>query len=236
LSPWGRLVAVCAVLVLGFVGLLAAWALASREERVVTSAVDGSVDGLDLDLGDADVAVVGGGRRPAIGMERTDRFSFGQDASIARRLDGSVMRVRARCPKGVPDLCSASYRIVVPDNVPVDVRTTSGSVRFTDYTGSARVATRSGAIAVSGFCGFSLEARAESGPIDVVTACPVQRLTLRSTSGDVRVAVPPARYMVEAESASGEEHVAGLTAAPDAIYTIQALSSTGDVRVEGRGP
>jgi putative adhesin len=236
LSPWGRLVAVSAILVVGFVALLASWDLASRHERVVTTSVAGNVDGLDLDVGDADVVIAGGGKRPAIGIERTDRFAFGHDARVAPVLDGSVFRLRSRCPRSVPSTCAVGYRITVPDNVPVDVRTAGGSVRFADYTGSARVATGSGDVDVSGFCGFSLQARAESGDIAASTACPLQRLTLRSTSGAVRATVPPARYSIEAESASGDEEVVGLQPATDAIYAIQALSSSGDVRVERRGP
>src|SRR3954447_27057427 len=217
LSPWGRLVAVCAALVVGFVGLLAVWDLASRHERVVTSSVAGGVDGLALDLGDADVLIAGGGRRPTVGIERTDRFAFGHDAEVTPTLDGSVFRLRSRCPSSVPATCSVTYRITVPDNVPVDVRTSGGNVRFADYSGSARIATASGDIDVSGFCGFSLQARAETGDIAAATACPLQRLTLRATSGTVRATVPAARYAIEAESASGDEHVRGLQGGTDAI-------------------
>ena len=45
------------------------------------------------------------------------------------------------------------------------MRTTSGNVAFRGYRGSARVTTRSGDIDVAGFCGFSLQARAETGDI-----------------------------------------------------------------------
>jgi DUF4097 and DUF4098 domain-containing protein YvlB len=126
------------------------------------------------------------------------------------------------------------YRVVVPDNVPVTVRTAGGAVRFQGYRGSARVTTRGGDIDIAGFCGFSLQARAESGDIAANAACAPQQLTLRSTHGSVRVSVPRGRYQVEAESAAGRHSVRGLDAAPDAPFAIQALSSTGDVSVEGR--
>jgi hypothetical protein len=50
----------------------------------------------------------------------------------------------------------------------------------------------------------------------------------------VHVSVPPGRYQVEAESASGSETVSGLDAVTDAPFAIQALSSSGNVSVEGR--
>jgi DUF4097 and DUF4098 domain-containing protein YvlB len=126
------------------------------------------------------------------------------------------------------------YRLVVPDDVPVTVRTSGGKVSFGGYRGSARVTTRSGDIDIESFCGFSLEARAESGDIDVSTACAPQQLSLRSTSGSVLASVPAGRYMVEAESASGEHQVRGVDAVSESPFSIQALSSSGDVSVEGR--
>jgi DUF4097 and DUF4098 domain-containing protein YvlB len=124
--------------------------------------------------------------------------------------------------------------VVVPDNVPVTVRTTSGTVRFSGYRGSARVTTRSGDIDIAGFCGFSLDARAEGGDIVTSAACAPQQLTLRSIMGSVRASVPAGRYQVEAESASGTESVSGLDAVADAPFAIQALSSSGNVSVVGR--
>ena len=146
---------------------------------------------------------------------------------------GSCACARA-APTRYPRACSVSYRVVVPDNVPVTVRTTGGKVTFRAYRGSARVTTRSGDIDVAGFCGFSLEARAESGDIAADTACAPQQLAVRSNEGSVHVTVPPGRYQVEAESASGSETVRGLDAVADAPFAIQALSSSGSVSVEGR--
>jgi DUF4097 and DUF4098 domain-containing protein YvlB len=144
------------------------------------------------------------------------------------------LRIHSRCPTTVPSSCSVRYRVVVPDNVPIDVRTGAGTVRLRSYRGSARVTTHSGGIDIRGFCGFSLQARAESGDIAADAACAPQRLSLRSTDGNVRASVPPGRYQVEAESSSGSERVSGVAPVVDAPYSIQALSSTGDVEVAGR--
>src|SRR5262249_7534077 len=158
------------------------------------------------------VTITGGGRRTTLGVERTDRYAFGHDADIRRTVADGVLRLQARCPNAVPRACSVDFRLVVPDNVPVTVRTTSGTVTFLGYRGSAGVTTRGADIAVAGFCGFSLEARAESGDIVAGAACAPQQLTVRSTTGSVRATVPPGRYQVEAESASGSETVTGVDA------------------------
>ena len=223
-----------ALLVGGAVAALAIASVASSHERVVSFDVRGSLSGVSLDVDDADVTITGGGQRAVLGVQRTDRYAFGHDADVQRTVAGGELRLRSRCPNTIPRACSVSYRVVVPDNVPVTVRTTDGTVSFRGYRGSARVTTRSGDVDVAGFCGFSLEARAESGDIAAAAACAPQQLTVRSNQGSVRVAVPPGRYQVEAESASGTESVSGLDAVADAPFAIQALSSSGNVSVVGR--
>jgi hypothetical protein len=234
ISRWGVVVMVSALLIVGGATALAIASVTSSHERLVSFAVRGSLSGVALDVDGADVLIAGGGQRSVLGVQRTDRFAFGHDAEVKRSVAGGELRIQSRCPNAVPRACSVRYRVVVPDNVPVTVRTRGGAVRFQGYRGSARVSTRSGDVDVAGFCGFSLQARAESGDITTSTACAPQQLTLRSTQGSVRVSVPPGRYQVEAESASGRHSVRGLDAAPDAPFAIQALSSSGDVTVVGR--
>jgi Putative adhesin len=232
LSPWGRLVAVSALLVLGSAIALAVARAASGQERLATYAVRGSLNGIALDLGDGDVVVAGGGDRPDVAVQRTDRFTFGHDATVRRSVRDGVFRIRSRCPETVLHSCSVRYRIVVPDNVPVEVRTGSGTVRFSRYRGSGSVTTRSGDVHVEGYCGFSLLARSDSGDIDADAACPPQQLMLRSTSGNVRAVVPDGRYRVDADSASGQAVVRGVRAVQDGPFSLDASSSSGDVTVE----
>ena len=206
---------VSALLVGGAVAVLAITSFTSSHERVVSFAVRGSLSGVSLDVDDADVMITGGGQRALLGVQRTDHYAFGHDADVRRTVAGGDLRLRSRCPNAVPRACSVSYRVVVPDNVPVAVRTTSGTVTFRGYRGSARLTTRSGDIAAG-------------------AACAPQQLTVRSNEGSVDVSVPPGRYQVEAESASGSETVSGVDAVADAPFAIQALSSSGNVSVEGR--
>jgi hypothetical protein len=234
LTPWTRLVAVCAVLVVGCLVLLAVLAVASRGERIVSYPVRGSLNRLQLDLGDGDVVIARGGRRPAIEVQRRENYAFGHGATSRREIAGGVFTVRSRCPRTVMHTCAVRYRVVVPDNIPIDVRTTSGSIRLDGYRGSARLASGSGNVTINDFCGFGLQARAESGTIAANVDCALQQLSARSTSGSVRVVVPPGRYRLDAETAAGERTVRGVTEATDAPFSLQALSSSGDVTVEGR--
>jgi hypothetical protein len=208
------------------------WWAATREERVSSFAVTGSLNGVTLDLGDADADIIGAGERPGIRVRRTDHSAFGRRAVGQRDVSGGVLRIRSRCPSSVLGSCSTSYRLTVPDNVPVTVRTGAGDVRFDRYQGSARIDTTEGDIAVSAFCGFALQARAETGAVRAATSCAPERMELRSSTGDVRAVVPPGRYRVDADG--GSRTVRGVTAADDAPFSIQALSSAGDVEVLGQ--
>jgi hypothetical protein len=227
---------VCAALVGGLAIVLAVWTLADRSERRVGYTVGGTLNGLTLDLGDADVTVVGAGGRETVAVDHVDRFGFGHDATTRRSIDAGVFRVWSRCPSTVLHGCSVRYRVAVPDNLPLTIRTGTGSVTLRGYRGSARITTGDGDVDVTGWCGFSLQARAEGGgDVQAGATCSPQRLSLRSTTGSVRVQVPAGRYRVDASTAGGTPIVRGIASDADAPYAIQALSSSGDVRVE-RGP
>jgi hypothetical protein len=234
LSPWGRVVAISALLVVGGALALAIGAVATTREIRASYPITGTVEGLTFDLGDGDIVVVGGGRRDAVEVQRSERYSFGHRALTAPRVDGSSYRVLSRCPTSLLGPCEVGYRIVVPDNVALDIRTSGGHVRLQGYRGTAKVTTGDGAIDISGYCGNSLDARAGAGAIRLQASCAAPRLSLRSGSGTIRAVLPPGRYDLDAESTSGSVRVLGVTARDDAPYSVQVLSSSGDVSVEGR--
>jgi hypothetical protein len=232
MSPWAWVVMGSAVIVVGGALVLGAWWLATSEKQIASYSVRGAVNRVSLDLAGAKAVVVGGGSGRAVLVRRTDEFSFGRRAQAQRDVSDGVLRLRSRCPHTVLASCSSSYQVRVPDNIPVTVHTSSGDVRFSAYRGSADIATGTGNISVGGYCGFLLEARAESGNVQASASCSPERLVLRSRSGDVRAIVPAGRYRVDADSDGGSRKVAGLTAAEDAPFQIQALSGAGDVDVE----
>lgn len=228
------MVAVSAVLIAGSALVLGIWWLGSSEQRIASYSVRGSLTSISLDLGGANAIVVGGGMRPDVSVRRTDSFAFGRIADADRQVSGGVLRLRSRCPDIVLGTCSAVYQVTVPDNVPVNVRTSSGDVRFTNYRGSARIDTQTGDITVGSFCGFALQARAETGNVTANASCALERMELRSRTGDIHAIVPPGRYRLDADSDAGSRQVRGITQADDAPFQIQALSSAGNVGVETR--
>jgi hypothetical protein len=234
LSPWGRVVAISALLVVGGGLALAIGALASTREVRRSYPVTGALEGLSFDLGDGNIEVVGGGRRDAVSVRHTERYAFGLEADTQRTVTAGVFGIHSRCPTTLLGPCTVDYRVIVPDNVAVDVRTSGGNVTFRGFRGSAKVTTTGGQIDISGYCGNSLDARAGAGDIALEASCAPPRLSIRSGSGSIRAVLPAGRYAIDAESTSGDANVRGITAHDDAPYSVQVLSASGDVDVEGR--
>ncbi len=230
-TAWWWLVAAC-VLALIAVGVATAiWWARSSETRTTSYRVLGDLARIRLDVGAADLEVDGGGG--AVEVRRVDRFAFGHPSSERHTVAAGRLTIVSRCPRQVIGRCRTSYRVTVPDNVAIEVVTSSGSVKLTGVRASVQVQTGSGPVAADGFCGFSLRAISEAGDLHAAADCSTERLELRSRSGNVRAIVPAGRYRIDAESDSGRETVRGVTPDDDAPYQVQALSTTGNVAVDG---
>jgi hypothetical protein len=151
------------VVLVGAAGLI--WWAASRETRTTTYAVRGSLEAITLDLGQADVTVVGAGGESSVGVRHVDEFAFGRPPETTRRVVDGELRLRSRCPDAILNPCSSSYRVSVPDNIPLTVLTSSGDVRFDGVRGSVRVQTGSGDVRVLVPQGrYQVDADSDAGP------------------------------------------------------------------------
>lgn len=227
---WWWVVAASALVLVVVAGVMAVWSIRSHETVETKYRILGDVAKLRLDLGNADVEIDGGAS--AIEVRRLDEFSFGAPPDEQRDVENGTVSVVSRCPDQVVGSCRTSYRLTVPDNVPLDIETTGGDVDVAGVRAQVQVTTESGAVRATGFCGFSLQAVSDTGNVSTVSECSADRLELRSRTGDVRAVVPPARYTVDAQSDTGDVRTRGLTSTDDAPFQIQALSTDGDVTIE----
>jgi hypothetical protein len=230
-SPWWWLVAGCGFALLIVAAVLAVWWAQSRETRTTSYRVLGDLAGVRLDLGAADVEIDGGGS--AVEVRRVDTYAFGHPVIERHRVEDGRLQITSRCPRQVLGGCRPSFHVTVPDNVAVEVNTSSGTVHVTGVRASVSIQTDSGGVAASGFCGLSLRAISEAGDVNGAADCSTERLELRSRSGDVRAVVPAGRYRIDAETDTGRQVVRGVTPDDDAPYQVQALSTTGNVSVLG---
>ena len=226
---WWWLVAASALVLVIVAAVLVIWSIRSHEQRTTPYRILGDVTGLRLDVGDADVEIDGGAT--AIEMTRIEEFSFGRPSTGEPRVENGTVSVVSRCPEQVIGSCHVRYRLTVPDNVPIVIETSSGTVDLAGVRASVQISTGSGGIRATGFCGFSLRAVSDSGNVSTTSECSADRLELRSRTGDVRAVVPAARYTIDAQSDTGEVRMRGLVPSEDAPFQIQALSTSGDVTV-----
>jgi DUF4097 and DUF4098 domain-containing protein YvlB len=196
--------------------------------------VTGSLTRVEIDVpsGGAEVLDAPGS---TVEVRRTDSFAFDRRAHERRAVSGGVLKISSRCPRMAVGGCSSSYRVAVPENVPVVVRSGDGSVRLSAFRGSADVQTGSGDVTVDGFCGFALSIKTGAGDVRATATCSPQSLNLRSSSGDLEATVPAGGYRVEADSNTGHTEVTGVQRNAAAPYDVQALSDSGDVTVRGGG-
>jgi len=228
---WPLLVAVSFVLLVGGItAFTAAWLLSGRT-RTTSYTAHGPLTGVQIRVVSGDVVIVGGSQG-GVSVRLTDRSTFGHGPTEWRHRVDQRLEIASTCPKLAVGACAANYRVAIPDDVPVSVRTDRGSISVEGYHGSASLATGDGSVTVDGFCGYTLRATSARGDISVVTSCSPERLEVRSTSGNVSATVPPGRYRIDATAGGGPALVKGLTTDPNAPWAIQALSTGGDVTVE----
>lgn len=211
--------------------VLAIWWGTSSETRTTSYGVTGDLSTVRLDLGGANVEVDGGG--DAVAVRRVDDFAFGHPPTEQRSVAPGKLTIVSRCPRQVIGECRSTYRVTVPDNVAIQVQTSSGNVRLSGVRASVSVQTGSGNVSADGFCGFLLHATSEAGNLRAAADCSTEQLVLRSRSGNASAVVPAGRYRIDAESDTGTRILRGVTPDDDAPYAVQVLSTTGNVAVTG---
>ena len=71
------------------------WWLTSRETRIVSYRVVGTLSAVELDLGSAPVQIVGG-PGGAVEVRRQEEYAFAQPPRETRRVEGGVLKISSR--------------------------------------------------------------------------------------------------------------------------------------------
>jgi DUF4097 and DUF4098 domain-containing protein YvlB len=226
-------VVVSTLLLLAAATLLAAMWLATSttSSTSFTAQIPSTLGHVVIEVSSGNVEILGS-TSPDVLVSRVDSSVFGHSPEERRFVADDVFRIESSCAQLVVGSCAADYRLTVPEKVRLTIVAEHGDVRLTAYRGSAVVSTRGGTLTVNAFCGATLDASSKSGDIEVVATCPPQNLTLRTTTGDITVRVPPDRYSVDADTIGGKLALLGLEDDAGARSKIQALSNSGDVRLE----
>ena len=235
-SSWGWLVTISAFALLTAGLVMVVWWAATIEERTGTYIVRGTVNGITLDIGDADLQIVGGGAQAALQVRRTDRFAFGHPAEAER----DRPRRHAAPALALPGGADRQLLVLLPP-ARARQRACHGEDHERQRVAPAATAARPastparGDVDFDGWCGFNLQIRADVGRRARGRGVLARAAAAALAPGPVEALVPPGRYRVDAESDEGKRSVRGVTTGDDAPFQIQALSTTGDVSV-GSGP
>ncbi|MEE6259639.1 DUF4097 family beta strand repeat-containing protein [Plantactinospora sonchi] len=246
--PVGHTLAAVTVLA----GGVSAWSWLARQTVTERAAYQGTFTELAVELGNGSAEVTAGPPGQAT-VEQRLTWSYGRPVVRQQHTDGRLL-VTADCGTR-PRLpgCAVAYRIAVPPEVVVTVRTGSGTVSVRDVTGSLDLRSRNGDVRVENVAGelrlharsgrvdgadlhsARVEARSGSGDVALRFATPPTTVLARADSGAITIAVPPPDgYNLHASAESGTRTVT-VREDPTAPRRIDAQAGNGNVRVAYTG-
>ncbi|OZM84175.1 DUF4097 family beta strand repeat-containing protein [Pseudonocardia sp. MH-G8] len=236
--------------VLGAGGIVAARAALPGPATEETLAFDLQAPRLAVEVGSGAVTLhrADGDR---VEVRRTVR-SRGVEPRLEEESSAEGVRLAAECPWAFGASCTVDYDVRVPDDVAlevrtssgdvtlgglaaaaVDVRVSSGAVHLADLRGPIVVEASSGDVVGERLDTPSFSATASSGEVRADFASTPGEVAIVASSGDVEVALPAGSYRVEAATDSGDERVAvPVDAAAAAVVRVEVGS--GDVEVRPR--
>ena len=184
-----RLLAVLIILVgLAGVGVAGLSTLAPFEDRT-SSTQPGPIRSVEVDVEAGRVEVVAGQADEAT-VERTRRYVRGTPLTSETLVDG-VLRLQADCRRIVAIGCRVDYRLVVPSQVPLRIRTQSGSVAVENMAGMVDVESSSGGVRLLGTRG-PVRVSTSAGNVDGVDLV-ADFLDATTQAGRIRLSLWPSR-------------------------------------------
>ena len=239
LSPWGRVVAISALLVVGGAIALAVGALARRASAAGLLPGHGRARGPAFDLADGDIEIVGGGRRDAVaGPAHASATRSGARRGRGAAVDGR----RLHASLALPDLAARPVQRRLPGR-----RARQRRARHPhDAAGTSRCAATAARREVATderrdrhrrlLRQLARRPRRRRATITLDAVCAPPRLTLRAeVAAPIHAALPPGRYDIDAESDVRRRAACAASRRATTRRTrVQVLSGSGDV--DGGGP
>ena len=185
---------------------------ALEENETHRDAISGPVDHVVIKAESGDIDVVPG--KGSVDVERTDRYVF-DSPDVSRTLDDGVLTIESKCDSVLAPFCATDFRVEVPRDVTVDVRTYSGDVD------------------IDGITGRQIDARSYVGDVHV-DAARKSDVTARTNVGDVDVELPRGTYAIDSDTAVGDSDLDGVVASDGARHEIEARADVGSVDVTDR--
>ncbi|MEA2303708.1 MAG: hypothetical protein QOH43_988 [Solirubrobacteraceae bacterium] len=209
------------------IGLLATHTTESRASYAGVRTID-----LTGAAGDVRVTAGAPGSRVAV-LTRVRRGI--QDPVTAASVRGGTLHLRSSCPWIGSVSCTVSYRLQIPDGLPVRVAASAGDVSVDGLSASSLdLHSDAGDVRATGVRADRITADSSAGDVLVDVVAPPTDLLATSSAGDVHVTLPDAVYDLRADTSAGDRRVDGIRQDPASTRHVTARSSAGDVVIRLR--
>lgn len=192
---------------------------------------DVAIDRVEIDSDSGDLQVKAGADGSAT-VDQTLRWTGDAKPTVTESVDGTVLRVTARCPGRGTDRCEAAFVVTVPKAAAAKAELGAGELRVTGLAGDQDLTANAGGVTADGLTAGQVGARSRAGAVELTFAAAPRSVDAESTAGAVTVRVPGGPYAVSADTTAGSTDVDVPTDA-SAPSRITASSTAGDVTVTG---
>ncbi|MFF8787115.1 DUF4097 family beta strand repeat-containing protein [Streptomyces sp. NPDC015125] len=222
-----HLVLSCAALTVLVTGCsVSGFGLTKEAERTYT--VKGKVTALSATTHGGDIEVVpidAGGS-----VKVTEKYEYNKvKPSPAHGVkDGRLTLKAEEC--GMGRKCAVNYRVLLPRNASVDLRTSGGNITVRGASGGIAAETSGGDITVADSAARTAKARTSGGDVDLALSTAPAEVSGRTSGGSVTIRLPKGSYAVDASSSGGTRKVSVPTDEGSA-HKVTARTSGGDVSV-----
>ncbi|MFC9975688.1 DUF4097 domain-containing protein [Spirillospora sp. NPDC127200] len=191
------------------------------------------------DIGSGRVTVRGG----AAGASLRRTLKYRDD-----RPDGPTHRVRdgVLTLTGCGSRCSVDYTVQLPAGIPVsggtssgsisltrvgpvEVTTSSGSIRLDGIAGTVKARTSNGRIEAGDLRGTGIDVQTSNGAIKLAPAT-AQNVRAKTSNGEITVTAPAGRYRISTRSSNGDRNIT-VPNDPSAAHVLDLTTSNGDITV-----
>ncbi|MFE1173648.1 DUF4097 family beta strand repeat-containing protein [Streptomyces sp. NPDC058773] len=197
-----------------------------KAERIYS--VDGRITALSATThgGNIEVVPVGAGGSVRV----TERYVYNDRKPSPQHgvKDGRLTLEAEDC--GMGRRCEVAYRVLLPRNASVDLRTSGGDITVRGATGGIAAETSGGDIFVKDSSARTATARTSGGNVELALSAAPDEVSGRSSGGNVTIRLPKGSYAVEATTSGGTSKVS-VPNDKSSAHKITARTSGGDVAV-----
>lgn len=223
-----HLVLSCAALTVLVTGCsVSGFGLTKEAERTYT--VKGKVTALSATTHGGDIEVVpidAGGS-----VKVTEKYEYNKQKPSPEHgvKDGRLTLKAEEC--GMGRKCAVNYRVLLPRNASVDLRTSGGDIIVHGASGGIAAETSGGDITVADSSARTAKARTSGGDVDLALSSAPDEVSGRTSGGSVTIRLPKgSSYSVDASTSGGTRKVSVPTDEGSA-HKVAARTSGGDVSV-----